>query len=185
MTRSNARSGLSLVEVLIALAVLAIGIVALANLQASSLRFTSTAEELRTVTQIAEAELEWRRQTEIQPLSTDCESTVPNGFECTVAIVPVGALGNDISVTVTSRNADITLSAFTTGQRYISGQMPDIVGIIDDGTGGDTGGGTGGETGGGETGGGTGGETGGGTVTPDPPPTPCVNPGKGKGKNAC
>ena len=167
MTRSCARSGLSLVEVLIALAVLAIGIVALANLQASSLQFTSRAEELRTVTQIAEAELEWRRQTRIRPERTDCESIIPPGYDCSVEIVPIGALGNDITVTVTSRNADITLSAFTTGQRYISGQVPDIVGIIDDGTGGDTGGGTGGDTGG----------------DPGEPALPPVNnPGKGKGK---
>jgi len=172
MMRTHDRAGLSLVEVLIALAILAIGIVALANLQASSLQYTSRAEELRTVTQIAEAELEWRRQTLIRPDRVACESTVPAGFDCNVDIVPVGALGNDITVSVTSRSADIQLSAFTTGQRYISGQVPDVIGIIDDGTGDDTGGGNDDDP----------------PTDPepdDPTPTPCVNPGKGKGKNAC
>ena len=164
MTHSASRLGLSLIEVLIALAVLAIGVFALASLQASSLQYSSRAEELRIVTQIAEAELEWRRQTRIQPARTDCESIIPAGFQCSVEIVPIGALGNDIAVTVRSRSAEITLSAFTTGQRYISGQVPDIVGILDD------------ETDDEETGE---------TPPPAPPPPalpPVNNPGKGKGK---
>lgn len=180
MTHAHDRNGLSLVEVLIALVILAVGIIALANLQASSLQSTSLAEELRTVTQVVEAELEWRRQTRINVASTDCESLFPTWVECEVQVVPVGALGNDITVTVTSRNADISLSAFTTGQRYISGRVPDEVGFT-----GDNGAGNGGN------GDDNGDDDDTGTPTTpgdddDPAPTvPCRDQGKGKGKNAC
>src|SRR5690554_1261671 len=65
--RMNARrlQGLTLVEVLIALTILGVGLVAAAQLQAASLRFTSQAELMKTSTQLAAGEVEWRRQTEL------------------------------------------------------------------------------------------------------------------------
>lgn len=56
MMRSR-RNGLTLVEVLIALVVLGVGVAAAAQMQAASLRFSRQAEQIKTATQIAEAEV--------------------------------------------------------------------------------------------------------------------------------
>lgn len=160
--------GLTLVEVMISLAVLAVGIFGLVQLQGASLRYTSRAESMRTVTQIAEAEVEWLRQTEVDVLRTTCDSYVPPGYTCEVDIVPLGFIGYGITVSVENRDANIELQVFTTGQRYITGTEPTGDFTPDPGPPPGPG-------------------TGGGEPDPtDPPeddtPAPCVNPGQGKGQ---
>ena len=81
--------GISLTEVLIAISVLAIGVLAIAQFQASSLRNTALAEDLNNVTRAVRGELEWQRQTAVQPVSDDACETVPDTFaSCTVVVVP-------------------------------------------------------------------------------------------------
>jgi Tfp pilus assembly protein PilX len=81
--------GISFVEVMVALTVLAVGVIAAAHLQAISLQFSSKAEAVKLVTKVAQGELEWRRQTVLDLGITDCQSDVPGSFsECTVEITP-------------------------------------------------------------------------------------------------
>ena len=91
MTRrcSAARSGLTLVEVLIAMAILAIGIMALAQFQAASLRNTALADSISQTTRFVRGELEWQRQTAVSPADVTCATLLPDGFaSCAVTIVP-------------------------------------------------------------------------------------------------
>lgn len=136
--KARGSSGLTVVEVLIALVVLAVGVMGAAQLQATSLRFTSQADLLKTSTQVAEAEVEWRRQTDLtMGLGMGCESHVPDGYGCEVDIVPCNAVGASlsftcapglvnpvayrISVTVDGARLDpFTLSTITTGT-YVTG----------------------------------------------------------------
>lgn len=96
--------GLTVVEVLIALVVLAIGVIAAAQLQASSLLFSSQAEAIKQVTRVAEAELQWRRQTALDLGDTDCQSFVPPEFsECRVEILPCVMPAGSSTFTCSSR----------------------------------------------------------------------------------
>ncbi len=82
-------AGTTLVEVLIAVMVLAIGIFALVQLQATSLRHTAQAESINRVTRLVRGELEWQRQTALEPASLACSSLIPGDFtSCTVEIEP-------------------------------------------------------------------------------------------------
>ena len=123
--------GLTVVEVLIALAILGAAIVGLVQLQGASIGYTKRAEHPRTVTQIAEAEIEWLRQTEVNPLRVQCQTYVPPGYTCAVETSILGFMGYDLTVNVwapgndqDSGAPDISLRAFTTGQRYITGIEP-------------------------------------------------------------
>lgn len=135
--------GLTLVEVLIALAVLAIGVVALAQFQAASLRNTALADALNQTTRLVRGELEWQRQTAVSPDVVDCEAAVnglPAGFtDCSVEIVPCAlvfteagggllvcdedAAPSTYRVTVTAtgpRGQELTLETLYTGL-FVSG----------------------------------------------------------------
>ncbi len=78
-----------MVEVLVAVVVLAVGIIALVQLQAASLRHTAQAESINRVTRLVRGELEWQRQTALEPASLDCSSLVPGDFVgCEVVVEP-------------------------------------------------------------------------------------------------
>lgn len=97
--RQRSRRGLTLVEVLIAIAVLAIGILALAQFQAASLRNTALADSINQTTRLVRGELEWQRQTAVSPDVTDCEAALnglPDGFtQCVVEILPCALVFTD------------------------------------------------------------------------------------------
>ena len=81
--------GISLIEVLIAISVLAIGLLAVAQFQAASLRNTTLSEDLNSLTRAVRGELEWQRQTAVEPMSDDTCDTVPDSFaSCSVIVVP-------------------------------------------------------------------------------------------------
>ena len=117
----NAR-GLSLVEVLVAIAVLAIGVIGAVQLQASSLTASSRGESIQDATTIARAELEHRLQIILTPNpSEDCLAEIPDSFQCTAAVLPctfasgavscsagidAGILGYEISVEATGPRGD-------------------------------------------------------------------------------
>lgn len=189
-------AGLTLIEVLIALMVLAIGVVAAAQLQAASLRFSGNAADLKVATEVAKSELEWRRQTALTVGADQaCASNLPDGYSCAVTVLPCNAVGSDFSLTCAeglvspvayqisvtaagNRTAPFTLSAVTTG-KYIGGVVGDGTIADADGSGGGSDPGTGGTdpgTGGTDPGaggtdpgsGGTDPGTGGGSTDPRP-----------------
>lgn len=99
----RASSGLSLIEVVIAVAVLMIGVMAAAQLQGTSLRHTGLAQALNEVTRMARAELELQRHTAtiisdlaegeaaapVETVVFDCVSTRPAGIDsCEVTVEP-------------------------------------------------------------------------------------------------
>lgn len=87
--RSGSIFGLTIVEVLIAIVIMAVGILALAQLQATSLRNTAVADAINRTTRLVRGELEWQRQTALEPASIECSALVPDDFEeCKVEIVP-------------------------------------------------------------------------------------------------
>lgn len=121
--------GLSLVEVLVALVVLAVGVLGAAQLQASSLRASSAGERIQDATVIARAELEHRLQMVLTPNpSANCLASIPEEYDCTVVVrrcTIVGgaltcsgvdesdALGFEIAVTATGpRGESATLRSF-------------------------------------------------------------------------
>lgn len=82
-------AGITLVEVLIAIVVLAVGIATLVQLQANSLRHTTLAQALNETTRLVRGELEWQRQTALAPGDIECSYLIPDGFSsCTVEITP-------------------------------------------------------------------------------------------------
>lgn len=93
----SGRFGLSLVEVLVAIAILAVGVLALAQFQAASLRNTALAEAISVTTRQVRGELEWQRQTAIDPFQDDCTlEDLPPGFtSCTVTILPCAYVFDD------------------------------------------------------------------------------------------
>lgn len=139
MTKSRA-GGMTVVEILIALVVLAVGVMAAAQLQTSSLRYSRQAEQLKTGTQIAEAEVEWRRQAAVTVgADQPCVSYLPDGYTCSATVVPCNAVGAamtltceqdlvspvayKIAVTVAGTSTPaFTLSTLTTGV-FVSGVL--------------------------------------------------------------
>ena len=145
---TNRRSGLSLIEVLIAMVVLLVGVFAAVQLQAISLRNTSLADAINRVTRVVRSEIEWQRYTsldetfELGPQTCLTPAGADDGFvRCDVIVqqcaltFPAGegraslSCGGDddagafFAVTVDAqgpRNQELTLTTLWTGV-YISG----------------------------------------------------------------
>ena len=99
----NTQSGFTFVEIIISLVILAVGVMAAAQLQVASLRFNSQAEIVKQVTKVAQGELEWRRQTSLDMGQTDCQSFVPDSFSaCRVEIMPCTILAGESAFTCAS-----------------------------------------------------------------------------------
>jgi Tfp pilus assembly protein PilV len=86
------RAGISIVEILIAVVMLAVGALAALGLQTSSLRASGTAESLQTLTRVAESELQFRRGIDrggaALANAAQCRVLVPDGTTCTVVVEP-------------------------------------------------------------------------------------------------
>jgi type IV pilus modification protein PilV len=92
-------SGLTLIEVLVAMMLLSVGVIAAAALQGTALRASSKATRIQAVTKIAEAELDYRRQVDLSETETaNCET---HNDGCTVVITPC-----DVVVTSSSASFD-------------------------------------------------------------------------------
>jgi len=138
----RSRRGVTILEVILAIAILAIGILALAGLQASSLRTNRQAQTINQLTRLASSEMELRRQTTATPGTTDCLTTVPQGFsqdDCTVEVVPCGVIfsANNseflcdgsatfatyrLTVQATGRDQSVVLQSLYSGF-YVSGSV--------------------------------------------------------------
>lgn len=90
-----ARRGLTILEVLVAIVILAVGILALAGVQTSALRTNRQAQTINQLTRLAASEMELRRQTVAAPGTSTCLTTVPDTFvqsDCEVEVVPCGII---------------------------------------------------------------------------------------------
>lgn len=147
--REGRVEGFGLLEVLIALAVLGIGILAYTQLQARAVLFTSQAEGLRTLTRVAEAEIAWQQLNAVgtyasftfdddaaNPYLYPCDSDLPGNVSCSFEVFPCGvnaagafscsrsttnAQAYEIVVYAEdNRDNELTLRSISTGQ-YIAG----------------------------------------------------------------
>jgi prepilin-type N-terminal cleavage/methylation domain-containing protein len=92
------RIGLTLVEVLIAIAILAIGILAALGLQSSALAASRQARIVQELTKIAEAELSIRRTMVSDPNDVTCVAQIAPGFTCGIIVTPcVVAVGGSFT----------------------------------------------------------------------------------------
>lgn len=85
--------GLTLIEVLIAIVILAVGVLAAAAMQTTALRASSDAQVIQGITRLAEGEIAYRRQVNLTVSpgnSTVCPIalTFPTGYSCQIAIRP-------------------------------------------------------------------------------------------------
>lgn len=83
--------GMTLLEVLIAIAVLAVGVLAAAAMQTTALRASNDARAIQDVTEFAEREIELRRQFDLSSTagkSTTCTSVtpLPTDYTCNVEV---------------------------------------------------------------------------------------------------
>ena len=76
----ESKNGLTLIEVIIAIAMLAAGVLAALAFQASTLRTNTNATIINQMTRVATSEMELRRQIEPTPDITPCFTDLPPGF---------------------------------------------------------------------------------------------------------
>lgn len=82
------REGLSLVEVLVALVILAVGVIAAATMQTTALRATHRGNIAQELTRLADAELEMQRQLGTPTAGNTCLGGAQTGFSCLTTVVP-------------------------------------------------------------------------------------------------
>jgi type IV pilus assembly protein PilV len=80
------KQGLTLIEVMVAMLVISVGVIAAAGLQTTALKNTSKAQAVNEVTKIAENEISLQRH--LDSVDNTCETQPPSGFTCSVIIVP-------------------------------------------------------------------------------------------------
>lgn len=85
--------GFTLLEVLVAIVVLAVGVLAAASMQTTALSASNRSRIAQEMTNTARTEAERQRQfarpgTASAEASPACLSTVPTGYTCTVVVVP-------------------------------------------------------------------------------------------------
>ena len=105
--------GLTLIEVLIAIVVLAVGVLAAASMQTTALRASSDAKAIQDVTEFAEREIELLRQFELSSGSKDC-SKLP--YNCNAVIRGCQLSGNSLTCAGTGTDAH-QITVTVTGPR--------------------------------------------------------------------
>ena len=124
-------SGFGIIEVLIGIAVLAVGVMVVAQLQASSLRFSAKAEALQNATVVAQAEMDFRLRYVFSPAAGEaCLSAVPQAFDCQVQVTPCEVIAGTFScsASVTPDAYRIVVSA--SGPRGDSATLQSLVRAI-------------------------------------------------------
>ena len=116
------QTGLSLIEVMIAIMMIAVAVIAAAGLQGAALKNTAKAQAVNEVTKIAENELSLQRQSDSG--DTTCSTDVPSGYTCSVSYVPCriqsGAMTCSSTVTSGVRAYQISVSVADSRQNTIS-----------------------------------------------------------------
>ena len=122
-------AGLTLVEVLIAIAVLAIGILAAVGLQTTSLQASSRARIVQEMTKVAESELAIRRSIVSTTADVACITPVGTGFGCAVVVTPC-ALGGGGAFTCPSASPSAhRITVTVTGPRNATEAVTGLVGL--------------------------------------------------------
>ncbi len=98
-TIKKSQLGLTLIEILVSIMLLAIGVIAAAGLQGTALRASNKASRIQTVTKIAETEIDYRRQTDYKAL--DNAPCATNADGCTITTTPC-----DVIITTSSATFD-------------------------------------------------------------------------------
>jgi prepilin-type N-terminal cleavage/methylation domain-containing protein len=116
------QKGLTLIEVMIAMMVIAVGVIAAAGLQATALKNTAKAQAVNEITKIAENELSVQRQLDLG--DTTCQTQVSSGYTCSVAMVPCniqsGAMICSSTVSSGIRAYQVSVSVADSRQNSIS-----------------------------------------------------------------
>lgn len=102
-------AGLTLLEVIVALVVLAVGVLLAATMQTSALRASSDASAVQGVTKFAEAEIELRRQIDLTASAgkaPTCITSVTSGYTCQVEVRACQLSGSSLSCSGTGSDAD-------------------------------------------------------------------------------
>lgn len=90
--------GLSLIEVIIAVAVVAVAAFAAFMVQANSIRSSARAQTIQRVTKLAESEMEINRQVVSAAGSNQiCQNTMPRGYSCNLTIKYCNLSSNALS----------------------------------------------------------------------------------------
>jgi Tfp pilus assembly protein PilV len=169
--------GITIVEILITVVVLAVGALGALGMQISSLRASSTAESIQILTRVGESELAFRRGIDKAGSglanAAQCRVFVPDGFACAVETTPCSftAAGPNCGAGVAAADAVAYRVTITTtsarGQNVALTSLVASVGAAAAGNGGDGGGGGGDDGDDDDDGGGA-------VVTPPPDPDPPV-----------
>jgi len=106
-SRFAGTAGLTLVEVVLAVGILAFVLLTVAALQGSSLQVTAETAATRASVRLAENEIELQR---LSPSST-CTTTMPEGFSCTVDVLPCTQAAGAIACTAATDPSSATSSA--------------------------------------------------------------------------
>ncbi len=128
MTSATSTSGMSLVEVVVALALLVVIMFFLSSTQLNALKTNHKTGIIRELTHIAEREMESRRQT--PEASTVISSFIPSpecffdtgDYSCTTQIHPCTVIGNNISC------IDTTMGNFPASEAVAHQIVVDVVG---------------------------------------------------------
>lgn len=92
------QQGLTLIEVLIAVMVLGVGVIAAASMQTTSLKASSTARIVQEVTNAARTEMELQRKQVRGSLSAAPEPCLSNpSYKCEVVVVPCRLISGVLS----------------------------------------------------------------------------------------
>lgn len=107
-TRFGRKDGLTLVEVILAVGILAFVLLTLAALQGSSLRVTAETAATREAVRLAENEIERQR---ITLDATGCATTMPTGYSCEITVVYCATSGATITCSSATDESSATSSA--------------------------------------------------------------------------
>lgn len=89
--------GMTVVEVVIALAILTVGVLAAAGLQASALRASAVAEEMQQINTEARSQLEARRGMTLVATSPTVIACAQEKLRCEIEVRPCAVVGSDLA----------------------------------------------------------------------------------------
>lgn len=89
--------GFSLIEILVAVAVMSIGILALVALQTNAMKFNAQSRAKQDLLGVTQAELALQKNLDHSTGTPSCVAPVPSGYSCTVVRVPCELSGSALS----------------------------------------------------------------------------------------
>lgn len=93
-------NGLTLLEVVIAVAILAVGVLAAAMLQASSLRATRAAQDLQSINLVARSQIDSWRGSQLTQTTAETFDCSTGALTCEVVVRPCTLAGGGLTCTL-------------------------------------------------------------------------------------